>query len=740
MRKICQIVVFFIFYFLPLSAENIIEGMVIDEKEEPVAGANVHWSGTQTGTSTDNKGLFRLKINSSSKKLIASFVGYLNDTIEVENSKIPVKIQLKEQILLQEVVISRRPPSTITSRLSVIQTLKITDDELRRAACCNLAESFETNPSVDVSYTDAASGAKQIRLLGLAGTYVQMLTENFPNFRGGAIPYGLDYTPGPWMESIYVSKGTSSVKNGYEAITGQINVELKKPRANSDIFSANVFAGDNGRYEFNADGTAILNTHLSSTLLAHFSSEEKEFDMNDDGFLDVPLKRQVNLMNRWEYKKDRFISQFGVRFLNENRKGGQTDQAIAPQDSLYRINLKTNRVEFFAKNGLIPDAEKNQSVAFIFSGSYHEQQSSYGFRPYNLYETNLYGTLLFEKDLSDSHKISTGLSLNYDRFNENYFTAVHVFPETPQIFAQTEEVVTGGYFEYTYNLNDKLIVLAGIRSDYSNLYEWFVTPRLHLKYNFTEWMHLRASAGKGYRSAHVLAENNFYLASSREIHIAEDLDMEEAWNYGANLSFYIPIAGKELTLNTEYYYTNFRKQVVVDMESDPHQVNFYNLNGDSYASNFQVEATYPFFRGFTLTAAYRIMDVKTTYHGVLKEKPFTNDYKALITASYQTPLRKWQFDATAQFSGGGQMPTPDTVDPKWDDRFGPFTVFNAQITKFFRTWSVYAGVENLFDFTQKNPIIEPENPYGTNFDTSLIWGPLHGRTIYVGLRYNMPRI
>lgn len=739
MKTIYFLFILFLF-FSPVYATGIINGQVLDENEEPVAGVNIHWAGTQIGTSTDENGLFRIQQEESSNRLVASYVGYLNDTVQVRNPLFPVRIKLSNQLELDEVVVSRRKQSTLTSRITTLQTLQITQDELYRAACCNLAESFETNPSVDVSYSDAATGARQIKLLGLSGTYVQMLTENFPNFRGVASLYGLDYIPGPWLESIFVSKGTSSVKNGYEALAGQINVEFKKPKANADVFSANLFAGDNGRYEANVDATALFTPHLSSTLLAHFSTEEKEYDMNHDGFLDTPLKRQLNLMNRWEYKKGKYISQFGARFVTEDRTGGQTKDALMPADSLYRIKLDSYRLEGFAKNGYILNQARNESVALILSGSYHQQESAYGFRPYDVYETNLYGSLIYERDLSKMHRISTGLSINYDLFNENYLLNLHAPAGEPKISARDEETVSGAYLEYTFNYLDKFILLAGLRADYSNQFDWFVTPRLHLKYNVTDWMHLRASAGKGFRNTRVLPENNYYMASSREIVIDQDLKMEEAWNYGANISFYLPLFGKELTLHTEYYYTDFNHQVVVDVDSNPYQVHFYNLNSDSYSTNFQVEASYPFFKGFTLTAAYRETDVKTTYKGVLRDKPFNNDYKALVTASYQTPMRKWQFDVTSQFNGGGRMPDADKVNPHWEDRFDSFVVLNAQVTKFFKNWSVYIGAENLLDFVQDNPVVNAQDPYSREFDTTLVWGPLHGRKIYAGLRYNIPRL
>jgi len=400
--------------------------------------------------------------------------------------------------------------------------------------------------------------------------------------------------------------------------------------------------------------------------------------------------------------------------------------------------MDVNRGEFFTKNGFILNPEKNESVALIFSGSYHDQKSAFGLRPYDADQSNLYGTLMYETEFSKEHKISAGLSVNYDHFNETYNLDLTSSLNSKNKFSET---TSGAYFEYTFNKDDRLILLAGLRGDYSSQYDFFVTPRLHLKYNFTDWLHLRASAGKGFRTAHVLPENTFYLASNREFKIAENLNQEEAWNYGANLGFYIPIAGKELTLNAEWYYTNFMKQVVVDVDTDPHAVSFYNLDGKSYSSSFQVEASYPFFRGFTLTAAYRTMDTKTTYNGVLRDKPLTSDYKGLITASYQTPLRKWQFDVTSQFNGGGRMPDADKTNPLWEKSFDSYVILNAQISKFFRTWSIYAGAENLTDFMQKHTVIASENPlWDPNFDATMIWGPVHGRKFYIGIRWNIPRL
>ena len=735
MLKQLYLIIILIFFAITAQAKEV-KGHVFDDNGQPIIGANVYWEGTQQGTTTDVDGAFKLKIREGANKLVVSYIGDETFVLTVTNVDEPLKIKLKGEVALEEVVISERKIGTIASRTSVLQTQKITYDELCRAACCNLAESFETNPSVDVSYADAATGARQIKLLGLAGTYVQMLTENYPNFRGAASLYGLDYVPGAWMESIQVSKGTSSVKNGYEALAGQINVEFKKPPT-ADIFSVNLFGSDAGRYEGNADASWHINDKVSTGLLVHYSNDKKQHDGNDDGFLDTPLREQVNLMNRWYHKLDKYVAQYGVRYLHESRTGGQATKHHDFADP-YKVHLNTNRAELYTKQAYIIDNEKVESVALILSGSYHEQKSMYDRTPYNVYQNNVYASLLYEKEFSPAHSLSTGLSMNYDGFNENLLQN-----DVRNVFDRTE-VVPGAYLQYTYNLNDKLILLGGIRADYSSLYDFFVTPRVHIKYNPFDWFHVRVSAGKGFRTANILAENNFLLSSSRKMNIADNLDQEEAWNTGVNLAFYIPLFGKELTLNGEWYYTNFLKQVVVDMDSDPHAVSFYNLDGKSYSNSFQVEATYPFFRGFTLTAAYRYTDAKTDYRnaaGVTQrlKKPLVSDYKGLLTASYQTPLKKWQFDLTGQFNGGGRMPAPDATNPLWKSDFNAYTVVNAQITKYFRRWSVYIGAENLFDYKQSHPIIDAENPRGDNFDGSMVWGPVHGRKIYAGLRFNISR-
>ena len=616
---------------------------------------------------------------------------------------------------------------TITSRRAgtrkiggAMNGIMINKEELFKAACCNLGESFTTNPSVDVNYSDAATGAKQIKLLGLSGTYVQMLAENLPNFRGAAAPYALDYVPGPWMSGIQVSKGASSVKNGYESITGQIDVEYLKPD-DEEGATLNLYGNTKSRMDANADANIHLTDKLSSELLLHYQDDYGHHDDNNDGFLDQPNVRQWNLQNRWHYRNSNYIFHGGISVIKEKREGGQTEHT----SHLYKIGIETNRYEGYMKHAFILDPEHGTNIAVMTNLSMHQLDANYGHKHYDVNQKNAYAQLLFETNFTKQHSLSTGLSLNHD-----YLTR------------DEKETTPGIYAQYTYNLNDKVLAMAGVRADHSSRYGTFLTPRFHLKLTPNEIVSLRLSVGKGYRSVWALAENNYLLASGRLL-VIDDLNQEQAWNTGISSSFYVPLFGKTLKLNAEYYHTHFNEQTVIDYDSNPTQIRIINLNGQSYSNTFQIDASYPVVSGLELTVAWRWNDVKSTYGGKLMEKPLTSRYKGLVTASYKTPLGIWQFDATLQLNGGGRMPTPYTLadsTPSWDSRFSAYEQVSAQITRWFRHFSVYVGGENLTGFRQKQSIINAADPWSSTFDPTMVWGPVHGAMFYAGIRINIGRL
>ena len=630
---------------------------------------------------------------------------------------------------LNEVTVSGQKAGRVKTN-GLGNTELISSKELLRAACCNLGESFTTNPSVDVSYADAATGAQQIKLLGLSGIYVQMLTENIPNYRGLASPYALGYIPGPWMQSIQVSKGASSVKNGYESITGQINVEFKKPQA-TPFADANIYINSDGKVEANLGANLRLSGKWSTALFGHYEILDKAHDDNDDGFADMPKMRQGTLMSRWAYMGERYIFQAAVKGLKEHREGGQNVHGHTMTGNPYLIDITNERYEAFAKNAFIINPERMTNIALILSGSVHHERSSYGLRRYDEDQRNGYASLLFETDFDEHHSLSAGLSLNHDYFENS-----------------SDETTPGAYAQYTFKIAETFTLMGGLRWDHSNLWGSYVTPRMHLRYAPSDIITLRASVGKGYRTPHIMAENSYLMASNRPLVIDEGIGQERAWNYGVSADLKIPLGERTLTLNAEYYYTHFLQQAIIDYDeaaksgySEEPFIHVHGLGeGDkSYSHTFQIDATYELLPKLNVTAAWRINDVKATYGGELRSKPMNSRYKGLLTASYAPGLGKWQFDATLQLNGGGRMPD-NYKGGLWDERFKAYEQLSCQVTRFFRHWSIYIGGENLTGFKQRNAIISAENPWSKHFDATMIWSPTHGAVFYIGARLNWIKI
>ncbi len=704
----------------------------LENNKITLPGANVYWMGTQNGVATDENGEFVLEKNSNTNKLCVSYIGFVPDTIMISEEQEKIEIILVMNRTLKTVVITNESNGFL-SRIEPINTFTITGAELHKAACCNLGESFETNASVDVHFSDAITGAKQIQLLGLAGTYTQMMTENISNLYGLARPYGLGYIPGSWMSSIQISKGASSVVDGYSSITGQINTNHKEPDT-KEIFYFNALVSDKGKYEGNMNARWKISDKISTILLLHGENTSMKTDNNKDGFMDMPQIGQINVLNKWKYyDTNGMMSKLMLHVIDEQRTGGQMN-FVESRDkgttNYYGTGIHTRRYEIQWKMG--KEFNEQNSLA-IKTGFYkHNQDSYFGLRVYDANELSANTNIVYQWfSKTDVHKISAGTSFYYDKLDEN------VKDSNIDTVFSTEEIVPGVFTEYTFKKEHWPTVLIGMRADVHNIYGVFYTPRMHSKYNINEKNILRASIGKGYRTASIFSENTAILATSRQMIFAEEIKQEEAINAGISYSRYIYILGKELLINGDFYHTSFQNQLVLDVDQDINSVYFYNLDGRSYANSYQIEINYEPIKGLDLVLAYRYSDVKTTINNELREKPLVNKYKGLINLSYQTNLKKWQFDFTTQFNGDTRLPSTqqNPLEYQRSDKANAYTIMNAQVTKYFKKWNVYLGVENLGNFTQQNPIVAADDPFGQYFDASMIWGPLVGRKFYLGFRY-----
>ncbi len=720
---------------------NVIKGVVMEEDDKgsfkPLVGASVLWLNTKQGTVTDDNGVFSIPYNG--ERLIVSYTGFTPDTISVVPMK-EIKIIMASGHQLKEVKVTSAGASTYINS-DIVRTSVITQKGLFKAACCNLSESFETNPSVDVSYNDAVTGSKQIQLLGLAGIYTQLTVENLPGPRGLATSLGLNAIPGTWIESIQLSKGTGSVANGFESIAGQINVELKKPM-NSEKLYANVYVNDFGKTDINLNVSQKLGKKWSTALLLHDDFlTNKKLDFNHDGFRDLPTGNLFSVFNRWSFDNSKgLMSQFGIKALYDERTGGQINYDASTDKfttNNYGLAINTKRIEGFGKLGYVFPQKKYKSIGLQLSAFDHKQDSYFGFTTYNAHQQNFYSNLIYQSIINTTiHKFRTGLSFVYDKYNEQFNTTNY----------NRTEITPGAFFEYTYTPSAKFDLVAGIREDHNNLYGWFTTPRLNLRYEPVKGTTIRASVGRGQRTANIFAENNSVFVSSRIVNIitssakgAYGLQPEVAWNKGISIDQKFRLFNRAASLGLDFYRNDFTNQVVVDLE-DARQIKFYNLQGKSFSNSFQTEINFIPIQKLDVRLAYRLFDVKTTYSGELLQKPLTAQNRAFANLAYET--NGWKFDYTVSYSSRKRLPSTEGNPSGYQraDYSPSFVVMNAQVTKTIgkkNPFDIYIGGENLTNYYQKNAIIAADDPFGEYFDASMIWAPVTGRMLYGGLRFRI---
>ncbi|MFV5696643.1 TonB-dependent receptor plug domain-containing protein [Flavobacterium sp. LB3P122] len=654
-------------------------------------------------------------------------------------------IPIFSQEKLDEVKVIKKQKGIQKSFTVTGNTTLITSKELLKAACCNLAESFETNPSIDVSFSDALTGTKQIKMLGLTSPYLMITEENIPSVRGASQAYGLSFTPGTWVESIQITKGAGSVVNGYESISGQINTELIKP-INDIPFFLNAYGSSDSRFEINTHFNRKISDKWSSSLFLHGNTRVAKTDMNNDGFMDNPLAKQINILNRYQYYNPEkgWVSFINFRYLNDKKQTGELDfdpEKDKGTTNYWGSEINTERLDVSTKVGYVFKDLPYQSIGFQNAFNSHNQQSYFGLNQYNIKQSSYYSNLIFNSIISNTmNKFAAGLNFTYDKYQE--FVNVNDFSRIDNS--------VGAFFEYTYDNEDDFSVILGGRIDNHNRLGTFFTPRLHVRYNPWEKAVLRFSAGRGKRSANIFAENQQLFASSRTFDVLDSngkiygLNPEIAWNYGVSFSQKFMLFGKSADAGFDFYRTDFQNQVVVDVLQSPQQVLFYNLNGKSVANSLQLEFNYEILDHFNFRSAYKFYDVRTDYLSGNYQKPLQAKHRFFGNLEYETNLgekgKQWKFDYTFNWIGKQQLPT--TASNPMNERlpeFSPsYSLMNTQITRIFSsTFEMYVGGENIGNYTQEKVILGSENPFGPNFDTSIVYAPVFGQMYYAGLRFKI---
>ena len=726
-------------------AQSSVQGKITDKENNPIVNVKIIIPELNSTFFSDQSGTFSLIQGNGSVTLILEKEGF--QKLEIQQSAASdFAIQLQKTIVesnIETVSVVKKQNTLGRKQKAVTNTQNLSQGELQKAACCNLSESFETNPSIDVNFSDAVTGNKQIKMLGLTSPYILMSEENIPAIRGALQATGLNFIPGTWAESIQITKGAGSVTNGYESISGQINYELLKPQK-EDPFFANVYASNDGRYELNTHFANKYSDKLSSLVLLHGNTRTIKNDMNDDGFLDNPLGKQVNILNRWEYNNTEkgIVSFLNIKYFKDEKTGGTLNQDVLSPLS-WISNVNTDKVELSHKIGyLFPDMPF-QSIGFQQAFQYNKMNSQFGVNNHQINHKSYFSNLLFNSIINNTkHKFITGINFNYDNYQENL--QVNFTKNYDRI-----DTSIGSFFEYSYdNLNNFSFVL-GARADKHNRLGLFFTPRAHVKYNPFEKTTLRLSAGRGKRASNIFVENINVLASSRNVIVNDEngklygLNPEIAWNYGTSLIQKFYLFGKENEIVVDYYKTDFSNQIVVDLEN-PRQVTFSNLKGKSFAESFQIEWNITLMKHLNLRTAYKYLNVKTDYATGLLDKPLQAKNRFFANIAYETHIldkgQQWKFDATFNWIGEQRLPNTLANPVQYQlPAYSPnYQLINAQVTRTFSsTFEMYVGAENLGNFKQKSAIIASDNPNSPYFDSTMIYGPVFGNMFYAGLRFKI---
>ena len=651
---------------------------------------------------------------------------------------------------LDAAVFVSRQAGNYLSKGKDIRTEVISAAGLCKMACCNLAESFENSASVTVGFSDAVTGARQIRLLGLSGVYTQMLDETRPVMRGLSAPFGLSYVPGQWLESIQIAKGSSSVLNGVECMTGQINMEHRKPTDEKPLFLNAAIMSDT-KMDFNFASSLQMGYKWSTVILGHVSGNLEEHDMNSDGFMDDPKMLQFNLANRWLYQADNGTQiRFGVRAIQDTRNGGQ----LTSISNRWGSDILNRSINGYFKIGVPLNEENTQNIAMIADYNYQDMDSKFGMTSYVADQHSAYMNLLYQNVINDSHQFTVGFNGTFDRYDEDFTRPRVKLPEVSKK-GITDLANAGVFGEYTYHAGDKFTAIAGLRGDWFYQQGFKVSPRATLKYMPVDEIVIRANGGRGLRYSTPLVDNIGVFSTSKEFVGAFDEHiLEDAWTFGGNITYYMPFGATSNTyLSFDYFRTQFEQQMVVDYEYGMNEIHFYALDGKrSYTDNYQLDFSVDPVERFNITATFRYTNAKIELAGKgLVEKPMTSRFKGVLNMQYATNLNKWIFDFTASLNGSCRvynfMENLKDADGNLlyeDGRTPMYPLLYAQITRRFKGWDVYVGAENLTNFRQKEVILGSYkdengyvNPFQPSFDASCVWGPLMGIKAHIGFRFTL---
>ncbi len=732
MNKTILAIICLIVQYASLHAQALM-GNVLDEHKQPIIGAILQWQETGVTSTTNENGYFRIERKHSEHKLIVSFIGYQKDTIEIKDSSLFELVTLREGIELAAVQVESQRKSNTFSRLNPLNIEALEEKEFKKAACCSVAESFQTSNAVDISYNNAATGNKEIQFLGLRGLYTQLLIENRESFGGILSSMGYEFIPGTWLEQVNIQKGASTVKNGAQSMAGAINIQLKKPFKDDPAF-INLFGDLHGRYEANVHLNKKWNDRQSSGLYLNGAFQSKSRDHNGDFFQDEAKINRINGLFKNILFGHVFEGQINGQALYEERNSGQIQS-----DNPYVIKQKVHHFNLFGNLGYVRFDKENQSAGSIYDISHSRIDAIYGNQAYKANETRASFQLLYNHPFGyGRHQLIMGPNGSIHRATEEAFQQKWKY----------DEQVLGLFFEYTYKSSTdpghRFSASLGMRNEWIRNSQPMFIPRASLRYLFAEDWTFRASIGRGYRFQRLFADHAAYFASSKQWIIESPPSIEKSWNTGFNIVGKPYLNGREAEINVDAYLTWFDDQVIADVDQDYTKIFLYNLNGNSRAYQTIATISYPVLSWMNVKIGGKYTDTRAQYKEGFKQVPLFPKFRGLISIDLESSNKKWLVNISSNYVG--EMRLPDKENVPNDILHGhvgfskPYMLLQTQLNWISRSWELYAGCENLLNYTQHTAIIDAANPFGNYFNAAEIYAPVSGIKPYLGIKWRIPNL
>lgn len=694
------------------------KSQVINEKGEGLAFSKIMMigNGSQESILSDSLGYFSLSEANLNQQIVIDAFGYQLDTFNVV--ALDSKYKLSSVTDLETLTVSKKKKGSSIMFAKTIQTENITEKELYKAACCNLAESFETNPAVDASFSDGATGTKTIKLLGLGGKYALLSVENMPRIRGNNLYNGLAAIPGSWVESIQILKGNSSVSNGFEGMSGQINTQLKGLDHAKSIQEINSYVNSLGRYELNGINQIVHTDKLKSAILWNHSSWANKIDQNNDGFYEMPGSNQQNLLLRTKFSPSNKIhNQINLSY-NRSEKNGGSD--------LYKFNLNLNEQNYglFGKSGIVLN-DPGKSIGLQYSYNEYAFNGKIGNKSIDSKSEELYLNLMHQSYINNTnHGIKMGVSYLKEKLNDEV-----VYDDVDSSYYRFSRSIIGAFIEYTGTLSDKDQLTVGLRTDaYGN--DFYLLPRLNYKHSFNNNLVYRLGAGRAIKSNYFLAENYGSMINNRRVYgLGNLIDPEDSYSLFNSVWYKFKIGYREASLLVEHHYQDFNNRYLAH-----YQDNALVIKQHKKATNqsFLVQFNYEVFPGFDLKVAYKYNEQKAEDLGFNQNNLWLlPKNRSFINMSYET-RDNWIFNATLNRIGRQFLPPVNLSDIPVNNEITAFYKLGAQISKTHKRWRAYLGVENALNVRQENVWfgIESDSP-----EASISYLPPIGTVIHFGINY-----